>query len=213
MIGRKVSTRGLQSIGSAALNASSPTLDQEVQRLCLRYGKKEVAAALKKVRSSRVGRPPEPDNPALWDIAQADARDWLDGHDPFKLRTNYSIAIAEADRNPGHNRDATKRRFERKLGKKRRFWMYLAAEQITRTEYSAIKRVEALRTAADDSSFPPFNDWADEVQIKIDDFEQRFPNEIGSKTVQEIEAALRPPVPSGIFDDVLAQYGLLGRKT
>lgn len=185
-----VNTRAVSGIGLQLIEASRSTLEQEVRQLCALYGKKEVEVALKKAQPSRRGRPPEPDGPALWRVALADARDWLEGRDPFQIRKTYSIAVAEANRVPGHSPDATKRRFERKLGKRRRAWMLLAAEYISRTEYPAIKNAEALEALGRFHKSESYLSCAADVRSLIDDFQILTFTATGLETLKQIEDAM-----------------------
>lgn len=102
----------------------------ELERLARLHGATNVKAAAAKLSAGKRGRKEEVDFRHLWHVFAQDARDWLDGSDPFTIRTNYSIAKEFSERRPGHSPAATHRRIMGKLAKRRRrLCIMIAMEQ------------------------------------------------------------------------------------
>ena len=104
-----------------------PTLDQELRSLISRFGSDAVRDGAKRLTKKRKGRKQERDWAELSDTILQDSQDYLDGKNPFKERSNYSIAVEFAKRNPGHNSVATQRRIMRKLSERRHIYFLLRA--------------------------------------------------------------------------------------
>jgi hypothetical protein len=127
-------------------------LDQEIRRLIAVHGAEAVKREVKAATRPRRGRKQEKDGPLLHPFLEQDARDWLEGRDPFALRSQKSIARQVATENPGHSFDSTMRRLERKLASNRRRFMLYAALDISRREYpfaAYLRTVEELATVSD----------------------------------------------------------------
>jgi hypothetical protein len=121
-----------------------PTVDDDIQRAIWRYGAEAVKDAVKRKTKAKRGRKPERDWVGLRDVIEADAKSWLAGNDPFKERSNYSIAKAFADQNRGQSHPATMQRIERKR-KKSRIWMTLAiAEELSHEAHPHSVHIRAL---------------------------------------------------------------------
>lgn len=77
-----------------------PSLEQEIRRLIAIHGadavKREIAAATK----ARRGAPPKKDGLLLRPYLEADANDWLEGRNPFEMRTNNANACKADAANP-----------------------------------------------------------------------------------------------------------------
>ena len=100
------------------------TADADVQRLIRQYGKDAFLEAVKRQSKAKRGRKPEMDWLLLMPYIQVDALDWLEGCDPIRLRSHYSVAQQFAKERPGYNQTATVTRVMKKLSGKRR-WMSL----------------------------------------------------------------------------------------
>src|SRR5690606_7347624 len=102
----------------------------ELRFLVLIHGAEEVRAAIKRLTAKKRGRKPERDWPLLLPYIVLDATEWLDGFDPLKGRSNYSIAkeISEAQR--GHHVTSTHRRLMKKLSEDRWVMMLDVAEKL-----------------------------------------------------------------------------------
>ncbi len=111
---------------SAFLGTFTPShsLDNDLRALITRHGKEAVRDAVKRLTKGTKGRKQERDWPIIGpEISRKDALDWIEGRDPLKLRSNYSIAQNFARRFPGQSVLSTHRRIMRKL-KKQRVWFY-----------------------------------------------------------------------------------------
>lgn len=111
---------------SAFLGTFTPghNLDNDLRALITRHGKEAVRDAVKRLTKGTKGRKQERDWPIIGpEISRKDALDWIEGRDPLKLRSNYSIAQNFARRFPGQSVLSTHRRIMRKL-KKQRVWFY-----------------------------------------------------------------------------------------
>lgn len=74
-------------------------LDQEISRLISRYGYDAVnEAVVDQGPKPKRGRKVIEDWPEILPIISADALSWLAGQDPFRERSNYSIAKQIADK-------------------------------------------------------------------------------------------------------------------
>ena len=104
-------------------------LQSELERLARFYGASKVKAAAAKLRRERRGRKEEADFIHLAHVFSQDAKDWLDGLDPFTMRRNYAIAKEFSQKHPGHSAAATHRRLMGKLAKRRRHYCFIAAVQ------------------------------------------------------------------------------------
>lgn len=139
----------LPSIPMAGLSAS-----EAVQFLCLWFGDDVIKRAVKARTAPKRGRRKIDDWPALKAEYETDAREWLAGGDPFVRRSNYQIAKALAQTQPGSSREATHERLENKMAKKphdRGWWTIIFAVQIGRNEYPyaaylrAVEEYDALQ--------------------------------------------------------------------
>lgn len=94
-------------------------------------------------------RPKLRDIPMLRAVFEEDARLWLNGGDPFVIRTNYAIAKAYADANPGQSHESTKKRIEGKLRREREVLTLATAEGISRKEYGYAVNIRACQALVD----------------------------------------------------------------
>ena len=147
-----MSGAGGQPVNALLPAANAIPLEQEIRRLIAVHGAAAVKAEVKAATRPRRGRKQEKDWPLLYPFLQQDARDWLEGRDPFALRSQKSIAREVATQNPGHSFDSTMRRLERKLASSRSRFMLYAALEISRREYpfaSYLRTVDELANASD----------------------------------------------------------------
>jgi hypothetical protein len=121
-------------------------LDDEVAALIRRYGAEAVREVVAKSTKKRRGRRPEKDGPLIALLTREDAIDWLENRDPFKLRSNYSIAKQFAEQNSGQSTVSTKERIERKLKLSRKRLMLKRAFEIARKEYPFTDYLRALES-------------------------------------------------------------------
>ncbi|WP_324740129.1 hypothetical protein U8326_10140 [Tsuneonella sp. CC-YZS046] len=128
-----------------------PTAEADIRRAIARYGDAAVKAAVKNLTKPKRGRKQERDWPELREYIEKDAREWLAGGDPFKTRTNYSIAQDFAAKNPGHGAVSTHKRIERKLAKKpydRRWFVLVTAMHLSRDSLPHAQHIRALEELA-----------------------------------------------------------------
>jgi hypothetical protein len=153
------------------LELVGPTVDDDIRRAITRYGKDAVKEAVKRQTTSKRGRKPEKDWPELREAIEADARDWLEGGDPFATRSNYSMAKDFADRNPGHSYPATMQRIERKLAKNRAWMTFATAMNLSRDDYPHAAHIRALEALA--GAHPIWTDLLENAKSEIADYEAR----------------------------------------
>ncbi|WP_408589694.1 hypothetical protein [Novosphingobium sp.] len=96
-------------------------LTRELERLGARYGQAVVREEAKRLLKGTRGNKPKSDLVRLRAVFEADALDVLEGRDPTKIRTNYSVAREFAARFPDKAvaLESTVKRVERKLRKNR----------------------------------------------------------------------------------------------
>lgn len=174
-----------------------PTVDDDIRRAVQRYGAEEVKRAIKEATKKKRGRKREPDWSELRHIIEADARDWLEGKDPFAERSNYAIAKEFSERNKGQSAISTYKRIERKLsrGAHNRVWFTLvSAENQSRDKYSYLQHIRALVALVDlpGEADGIFSIWLQTAMKTLLDYEARegsAPPE--SMTFAEVEAAVK----------------------
>jgi hypothetical protein len=130
----------------------SDYLDKQIKALIASHGKDAVRDAVKRHTKGVKGRKQESDWPILGpEISRQDALDWIDGKDPTKLRSNYSIAQDFARRYPGQSAPSTHRRIMRKLQKWRVWYYETIAWQLAGSELPYSKYFEVIpRISRDD---------------------------------------------------------------
>lgn len=194
----------------------SYSLDSDLRALITRHGKEAVRDAVKRLTKGTKGRKQERDWPIIGpEITHKDAFDWIEGRDPLKLRSNYSIARNFARRFPGHSAQSTHRRIMRKL-KKQRVWFYeiiaweMAGSDLPFSQYFDIVQ----RLNRDDER------WA---RIFTTDFDlkvgmlARYRDQIGEPeqhmTFAQIESALKDHDAKKMSLGAMAnRVGILGRS-
>lgn len=202
-----------------------PTVDDDIRRAIWRYGAEAVKKAVKEATKAKRGRKREPDWSELRETIEADAREWLDGKDPFAARTNYAIAKQFSERNPGHSIISTHKRIERKLSRgpyDRRWYTLVSAESQSRDcgPYGAhIRTLQALSELPETTQPNVWQLALDRARSTIADFEAREgnlpPDEMTFREVEEVvkrrsglNALLDLPRSRGLFGS--GAQGLLG---
>lgn len=199
----------INSLGQLSANGPKwelvgPTVDDDIRRAITRYGKDAVKEAVKRQTTSKRGRKPEKDWPELRELIEADARDWLEGGDPFATRSNYSMAKDFADRNPGHSYPATMQRIERKLAKSRAWMTFVTAMNFSREGYPHAAHVRALEALSGANSHPVWADLLDRARSELADYEARNgeppPAHLTMKDIKDaaINALNAPLKPNGL---------------
>ncbi|EZP74917.1 hypothetical protein BV97_04655 [Novosphingobium resinovorum] len=203
----------------ATYDLAGPTVEDDVQRLISRYGREAVKAAIKSQAKPKKGRKAEQDWPELKDVLEADARLWLEGGDPFTARTNYSIAKAFADRNPGHSHPGTMKRITRKL-LQRRIWMTLVtAENLSRDAYSHLAHLRALERLMEKDPRPIWDASLADAKACIASYHSkhgRMPrSEMTMRDVEEgarVSATMIPEaiLPPSLGDKLMSAFPIVG---
>jgi hypothetical protein len=169
-----------------------------------RYGAAEVQKALKRQTARRPGPVPMKE-PGLREIFLEDARVWLGGRDPFKLRSNKSIARELSAKRGGYDRDATYDRIMRKLRECRHYLTMVEAVWLSETEYSYSDNLRAMNAAR---GFAKKRDPWDRLlrfgERSLADYRSKFGAPPASMTMEELLAeAARPIVPTRGPDNIL----------
>jgi hypothetical protein len=171
-------------------------LDSAIRALISRHGEEVVREAVSKATKKKRGRKPERDWPLLAENMRLDAIDWLEGLDPFKLRSNYAVAKDFAKLHPGHNEIATKERIEHKLSKKRQRYMLIRATEIARKEYPYTEYLRAVEAMLKHDT--PFETWHKPLEWdrkSVEDYRELIGDPDPSMTFHAIEAELAENQP------------------
>ncbi|GGZ21610.1 hypothetical protein [Asticcacaulis endophyticus] len=194
----------------ASLADTSRDLDEEIQRLVKKYGKPAVVEALKKNKQKR-GPKTRTDWKFLAPIFRIDAVDFIEGRNPFELRTNYKIANFYAEKQPGHSPISTFRRLLRDLKEGRPDRVYLKAYFYSEVEYPYETHIKTLNRII--KALPSAEHWPSFLEISqhwIDDHVQRIGPIPPHFTMKEIrEAVLKQPV-NYVLEASKASLGLFG---
>ena len=129
----KKQPNALNALASYTMPVGS--LEEELKSLISRFGSDVVRETSVRLTKKKRGRKQEQDWPIIGPrINRSDAISWLDGCDPFQMRSNYSIAVEFTKEYPGHNAQATHRRIMGKLAKKRELLFMIEALKISERE-------------------------------------------------------------------------------
>lgn len=192
-----------------------PTVDDDIRRAITRYGMDEVKAAIQRLGKSKKGRRRIPDWKELRSVIEEDARLWLQERNPFTERTDYAIAKAYTDDNPGYNHAATMQRIERKLRSKvhgRKWFVLVTAYELSRAEYSYKRHVDALKALTILSPSEGWETSLDLVQSKVADFERGNGPPPDGLTMAQIEEGARPPNALLNLPKRVGLFGAAARK-
>jgi hypothetical protein len=177
------------------LDISGPTVDDDIRRLIGRYGAEKIQEAVKRQTARKRGRPPEGDWSELGDILREDARLWLEGVDPFKGRSNRSIARGFAEKHTGHSREATRDRVMRKLRERRRYYTLVEAERLSETEYPCAENLRAIAALRETGTRRDL--WERLLRFRegsLADYRSKFGEPPASMTMQELQAEAAKPI-------------------
>lgn len=172
------------------------TLDDELRSLVARYGADAVREAAKKATVKKRGRRPEKDWPLLRPWLDQDVEDWLAERDPFVARSNYLIAKEYAAEHPGHNPIATAERIERKLREKRRWMLFAVAESRTRKGWPLSVNLKACEGMIDAGKPHDWTFLLNHSRGVLARYEERFGKPDAALSLDEMEEALRQPLPA-----------------
>ena len=180
------------------LEISGPSIDDDIRRLIGRYGADKIREAIKRQTAGKRGRIPSGDWTQLRDVLREDARQWLEGENPFETRSNRSIAREFAEKRPGQSEKSTYRRLMGKLSKRRRYYTLVEAAWLSRDEYP---HAENLRVVSELVAIGILRDqWQAFKRLheaSLADYGTKFGKPPASMTMQEIlTEAARPITPS-----------------
>ena len=174
------------------LSPQESTLEGLIRLAIDHYGSDAVRATAKALTRSRPGRPKLHDWLELRHVTEADARDWLEGRDPFSFRSNYSIAKEYAEKHPGWNAISTYKRIERKLGQKPydRVWFMLVRAMLgSRDKWPFAIHLKALQELAVIDPNPNFQTLLRVAQSNISAYESKSgqapPPELTMREIRE----------------------------
>lgn len=173
--------------------ANGQPLDELIADLVNWYGPDAVRDAVARIAKKTRGRKMETDWDEISFTLEQDAHDWLSGKDPFKIRTNYSIAKAAADANPGHSYPSTLRRLMGELAKRREHLVYLCAWSISQQHFpfdSFFRTINALNES-DPSRGGYFKKSVQEKLGALAAYREQFGEPDQQMTFQMIEERLK----------------------
>jgi len=175
---------------------AGPTVHDDIRRAINRYGVAAVRAAVKELAKPKRGRPKINDWKELAPVFKAEAEEWLSGGDPIAARSNYSIAKAFAEANPGQSPISTHQRVERKLAKKpygRRWFMLVTAMEKSEHHYPYGLYIRALEElAALDDGHPTWKAALKWARSDVADYTAKVGNPPPSEaTIAEVRSGAR----------------------
>lgn len=177
-----------------------PTVDDDIRRAIGRYGAKAVREATQRLAKPKRGRKTIDDWPELNQVFQLDARIWLEGGDPFDVKSNYAIAKEYAQKNLGQSAEATHERIERKLATEphnRRWYILVFAWHMSHKDWPYSCHLRALEELAPlDPNFRDLLAYAvKDVQNYTDKVGHSPPPDITMDSIRDITRnALLPPL-------------------
>ena len=187
----------------------NPSLDDQLSRLVAKHGADAVREATKRATAKKRGRKPEKDWLGLKPWVEQDADDWLHGRDPMAIRSNYAVAKAFAEENPGHNRYATKERIERKLRERRRWFMLVIAMERAEAGFPLETYIRALRDLERCAAGQGWAMMLEQALGKVARYREQFGEPSPEKSFDTIDSELRdasntilgstPPPTRGLF--------------
>jgi hypothetical protein len=188
-----------------------PTVDDDIRRAISRYGVQAVKDAVKRQTKAKRGRKAEKDWPEIDKVLKEDARKWLDGGDPFADRSNYSIAQAYANQNPGHSHAATHRRIMNKLAEKREIFTLINAYVISQNEYPYSAHLRTLRALiAFDGTGSHWEKSLELAEGSIADYTAKHGPPSDILTMKEVEHGAKNSLTDMLLKGSSKPQGLLG---
>lgn len=188
----KSSTPLPKNAANQVLDLVGPEVDDDVRRLIGRYGPEAVKAAVGRQTRRKPGMKLKGDWLVLDRFLKSDAKRWLEGGDPFKEQTDFSIAkwFAENHRDRNVELESTLRRIKRKLSKDRRYYTLVEAFWLSRDDCSHQMHLKALNELC--SASRSNKSWrAAFVAAEgiLSDYRAKFGDPPANMTMRELEAA------------------------
>jgi hypothetical protein len=169
------------------------TVNDVVIELVHWFGAEAVQQALKRNAKKRKGRQSLMDAESIAYLAERDALEWLDGFDPFKSRTNYSIAKLMASKNPGQSLESTRRRIMRELAQNRKSWAFGLAMgfSLENHPYTKLLSIENAIAELDERSKLFVMGFIKEQRTKLNNYCEFFGAPDPSMTWDQISERMR----------------------
>lgn len=169
------------------------TVNDVVIQLVEWFGPEAVRQAVKRHAKFQSGRRSQIDIESLVHLAEVDALEWLDGYDPFKLRSNYSVAKLMASKNPGQSFESTKRRIMKELAEKRKTLAFDLAIAFSLEEYPYTKLLQIEETVSqlNARSHPSTLGFIGAQRAKLDRYRELFGDPAPYMTWEQIGKRLR----------------------
>ncbi len=200
-----------------AMDFVGPTADDDIRRAINRHGADAVKAAVKRQTKAKIGRPKVNDWRELHPFIEEDALTWLEGGDPFATRSNYSIAKAIADDNPGHSHSATMKRIQRKLGGRlgRKWFTLVNAWMKSEEKYPYTAHLRTLRMLCSLDPQGMWQQYLEKAEGSIADYTAKHGQPTDNLTMATIEAGAKEPLNALLAMNRLqprrgGMFGLLG---
>ena len=186
-----------------------PTVDDDVRRIIGRWGAEAVKDSVKAQTKPKRGRKPEKDWPLLWPYIERDAREWLEGGDPYERWSDWAIANEYAKEHPGQSTSSTVKRIVGRLKAKRQIFILIEAERISRADYPFACNLRALTELTRAERHPVWASMYARATKYLEDYKAKYgtaPEEDFPMMKVEMLAEMPLPKPEG------SQYvGLLER--
>lgn len=174
--------------------SNSDDLAHEISRLISRFGAAVVRDETKRLCGGKAGNKTKADFPYLMEEFGRDARDWLAGRDPMKIRTNYSIAKGFSERCSGSSKVSVRKRIERKLRHERKRAMLVGAFWIAERELPFGRFFEVAELAA--QLGPNVRTFASFRRMQLEKYRALFGEPSNELTIAEIITRLDMHIPS-----------------
>jgi len=147
-----------------------PTVFDDIDRAIQRYGLEAVKHAVKTRAKRKIGRTQDNDWPIIYPNLSEDAKIWLEGRDPTKVKSNYSIAKLISEAHPGQSVVATHKKIARKLKKWRKI-LYLGEAVSLSLDFPYPLHIKALRELTEHGlASEIYKKMADEAEKALADY-------------------------------------------
>ncbi|MDR6853612.1 hypothetical protein J2Y54_003132 [Sphingomonas sp. BE123] len=176
------------------------SLDAALERLVREFGAAEVRSAALRLTKQKRGRKAERDWPLLQEQMMRDARALLRGASAADLPTNYAIATAFVEQNPGHNPASTHRRIMGKLTKGRDWITWYHVIDIAKKEEPFIAFFQASYRYPDGLIFQEHRlREADRMRGVLERYRGFYGEPPADMTMDAIEAKTKEPIQNPLM--------------
>lgn len=193
-----------------AVDLLGPTVTRELRKAIKEHGVLSVQMVVKEIGKIRRGRKPAPDWDLLAPFLERDIEEWLQGGNPFKDHSNYSISQAFAAKHVGHSPSGTAKRILGKLknkdSRKVRVLLHAWHRSLRAYPYNVhLKSLEELSLIQPDG---PWELLLDEYRLFLAEYAAQHGSPPESRTMQEIidtAAASQRLISTGLLVPRLSQ--------